>query len=99
MENDDSKAKLPVNMVNEPIVNYRVSPQNRVAIFNSFEEAAEADYEFYRNLPPEQRMNIHYELSLRLFGENKTNLKGRFSFQYHRELTSLIPAKVSESLQ
>ena len=80
MENDDNKAHLPVNMVSERVSDYGIYRRNRISVFHSFEEAAEADYAYYRSLSPEQRMNIHYELTVRLFGEAKNNLKRRFSF-------------------
>ena len=80
MKDDENKDKLRLNIVNEPIVGYGVSSERRLSVFTSFEEAAEADHEFYRNLSPEQRLNIHYELSLQFYDEAKSSLKGRFSF-------------------
>jgi hypothetical protein len=67
------------NKVNEPPVGYG-SGKKRIAFFNSFEEAAEADYEFYRNLTPLERMQLHYELSIRVFGSPQPDLSRRFSF-------------------
>ena len=76
MEDDENK----LDRVNEPFTDFGTSERKRVTFFKSFEEAAEADYEFYRNLTPEQRMNIHYELCIRVFGGPQTNLSRRFSF-------------------
>lgn len=80
MKEHENKSELKTSLVNEPIAAYESTSKKRMAVFTSFDQAAEADYEFYRNLTPEQRMNIHYQLSLSFFGESKTTLKGRFSF-------------------
>ena len=53
----------------------------RIAFFKSFEEAAEADHEFYRNLTPMQRLEIHFELSCRVFSKAQTNSVRRFEFE------------------
>jgi hypothetical protein len=66
--------------VNEPIVEYGNAAKKRISFFNSFEEAAEADHEFYRNLTPLQRMEIHYELTLRFSGKPISESNKRFSF-------------------
>jgi len=42
--------------------------------------AAEADHEFYRNLTPEQRMEIHFRLSLRVFSPGRAPAGKRFEF-------------------
>jgi hypothetical protein len=67
----------PNNKAEEPAVPYG---KRRITIFKSFEEATEADYEFYRNLTPEQRMEIHFKLSVNIFDETKSNSNRRFSF-------------------
>ena len=51
---EDESEKLPENIVNEPLVDYNASQKNRIAFFKSFEAATEADYDFYRNLSPEE---------------------------------------------
>jgi hypothetical protein len=68
------------NKINEPLVEYGPA-KKRVAIFNSFEEAAEADCEFYRNLTPVERVQIHYELSIMVHGQPKAILDRRLSFE------------------
>ena len=77
MEDDENKAKLKVNTVNEPIVDYGFFAEKRISVFTSFEQAAEAfDHEFYRNLTPEQR--FEYPLRTKFKGSLvrlKTSLK------------------------
>ena len=80
MEEEEKPENPYPDKVNEPIAEYGITKKSRITFFSSFEEAAEADYEFYRNLTPEQRLNIHYELSIRVFGGTHTNLNRRFSF-------------------
>lgn len=65
------------NKAEEPAVEYKKNKTFR--FFKSFEEAAEADYAFYRSLTPEQRLEIHFELSRRVFPVIK-NPNRRFSF-------------------
>jgi hypothetical protein len=77
---DENKISQKLNEVNEPIINYGVTQKSRLTIFKSFEEAAEADYEFYRNLSPEERLSLHYQLSIKVFGESHINTSRRFSF-------------------
>ncbi|MDB5284883.1 MAG: hypothetical protein JWO06_3958 [Bacteroidota bacterium] len=80
MKDEESKFNLPPDKFNEPSVGYGALKKSRITFFKSFEEASEADYQFYRNLSPEQRMNIHFELSRRVFGNRPATLRGRFSF-------------------
>ena len=63
-------------LLREPEVPYR---KMRLRVFSSFEEEAEANYEFYRKLTPLQRLEIHFELSSRLFSKIKNSSK-RFTF-------------------
>ena len=56
------------------------SGKMRMSVFTSFEEAEEANYEFYRKLTPVQRMQMHFELSIRIWGKPETNLSRRFTF-------------------
>ena len=79
-EEDGNNEDPKFDQVNEPFKGYPAFMKSRIAFFASFEEAAEADYEFYRNLTPEQRMQIHYELSIQVFGEPQTGLNRRFTF-------------------
>ena len=76
MENEEKKA----DHVNEPQAGYSASAKRRITFFKSFEEAAEADYEFYRNLTPEQRLAMHYELMIRVYGPAKEPSNRRLSF-------------------
>jgi hypothetical protein len=80
MEEDKNKIGTSIDKVDEPFVEYKAAQNNRVTFFNSFEEAAQADYEFYRNLTHEQRLAMHYELSIHVFGAIETNPNRRFSF-------------------
>jgi hypothetical protein len=52
----------------------------RMSVFTSFEEAEESNYEFYRNLTPVERMQMHYELSMRIWGKAQPSLNRRFTF-------------------
>ena len=78
MEEDENIPPL-TNKVEEPFIAYKTRSK-KLTVFSSFEEAAEADYEFYRNLTPEQRINLHYEISIRTFGAPLANRNRRFSF-------------------
>lgn len=73
---EDEKDKT----VHEPSVAYSVPKGKRITFFNSFEEAAEADYEFYRNLTPEQRLEVHRILSLQVFGNYEKHTGNRLIF-------------------
>ena len=46
-ENNEYK---PFDRVNEPIAGYGSMKKERISFYRSFEEASEADYEFYRGL-------------------------------------------------
>lgn len=65
--------------VNEPAAEYKAGGK-RIAFFKSFEEAAEADYEFYRKLTPVERIALHYELSIKMTARTSPALNQRFSF-------------------
>lgn len=43
--------------------------------FDSFEEAEQADLEYYRSLTPEQRLDILFELVAQVNGENPPRLE------------------------
>ena len=80
MEADENKKGPHDNKVEEPFIEYKTASKTRLSVFSSFEEAAEADCEFYRKLTPEQRVNLHYEISLRTFGAPLSTHNRRFTF-------------------
>ncbi len=80
MDEKKNSGDKPVDHVNEPIAGYGSMEKGRISFYRSLEEASEADYEFYRRLTAEQRMNIHYELSIQVFGRPRPSLNKRFSF-------------------
>jgi hypothetical protein len=74
MEKDDKKN----DMVNEPVVAY--AGPNRLTFFKSFEEEQEAQFIYWRSLTPEQRLEQHRILSLRVFGGFKKYTGNRLTF-------------------
>lgn len=65
------------NKAEEPAVEYKKNKTFR--FFKSFEEEAEANYEFYRNLTHLERLEILYKLNCRFFPAIKHH-SNRFRF-------------------
>jgi hypothetical protein len=74
MEKDD----ITNDQVNEPEVKYGGS--NRLTFFKSFEQEQEAQFAYWRSLTPEQRLEEHRLLSLRIFSAYRKYSGNRLTF-------------------
>ena len=66
-----------INKVEEPVASYGTM---RLAISKSFDEAQELQYEHWRNISPEQRLEEHRIISFYFFSQKEKYTGNRLTF-------------------